>query len=75
MGGPLGIWVILLANWLGNRTYFGAGAPTEKGAVALSHFGFVRQLLFSLLQYAKNLKERELPTAVCERPHIHIVFS
>ena len=28
------------------------------GAVALSRFGFVRQLLFSLLQYAKDLKER-----------------
>ena len=39
------------------------GAPTEKGAVALSHFGFVRQLLFSLLQYAKDLKERR--TANC----------
>ena len=62
VGGPLGIWVIFLANWLGNRTYFGAGAPrgapTEKGAVALSHFGFVRQLFFSFLQYAKDLKER-----------------
>ena len=45
MGGPLGIWVILLVDWLRNRTYSGAGAlrgaPTEKGAV------FVRQLLFS----------------------------
>jgi len=33
--------VILLAAWLSNRTYSGAGAPTEKGAV------FIRQLLFS----------------------------
>ena len=44
MGDPLWILVILLANWLGNRTYSGAGAPrgapTEKGAV------FIRQLLF-----------------------------
>ena len=35
---PLGIWMILLANRAGNRTYSGAGAPrgapTEKGAVA-----------------------------------------
>ena len=31
---PLGIWMILLANRSGNRTYSGAGAPTEEGAVA-----------------------------------------
>ena len=57
---PLGIWMILLANRSGNRTYSGAGAPrgapTEEGAVARRFLPSCEALFADKVKYISQIQ-------------------